>query len=368
MVRESDVVDKGQVLLRIDNTTAQSSLEELQAQRWSLLGVIARLEAEIAGAKSAKEIAFPSDLLENAPQIAESQRELFTARAAQLQSQIATLRTQTKQRQQEVAELSGKAKHLQHSASLSAQELKITRPLAAQGVISQVEMLKREREYNDIVSELDATTMALPRAKSALQEAVSRVEEQEATFRADASTDLNKHRQDLASVLAQMTAGKDRVRRTEVRSPVKGIVKQIKVRTVGGVIQPGQDLMEIVPIEDTLLVEAQIRPSDIAFIHPGQKVTVKITAYDYSIYGGLEGTVEQISADTIEDEEGKKQGERFFRVRARTSKSYLGTADKPLPIIPGMTATMDIRTGEKTVFQYLMKPILKAKQSALQER
>lgn len=368
LVHEGDVVDKGQVVMRIDNTTAVSNLEDLQAQRWSLMGVIARLEAEAGGADSEKDIRFPADLLEKAPEVAAAQRELFAARAAQLQSQIATLKTQAQQRQQEVAELSGKLKRLEQSAALAQKELTITRPLAAQGVVSQVELLKKEREYNDIMADLDATRLALPRARSALQEALSRIEEQQATFRADASTDLNDQRTQLASVEAQLTAGSDRVKRTEVRSPVKGRVKEIKVRTIGGVIQPGEDLMEIVPMEDTLLIEAQIRPSDVAFLHPGQEATVKVTAYDYSIYGGLDATLEDISADTIEDETGKHQGERFFRVRLRTEKSFLGTPEKPLPIIPGMTASVDIKTGQKTVLQYLLKPILKAKQSALRER
>jgi adhesin transport system membrane fusion protein len=368
MVREGDVVEKGQILMRIDNTTAQSSLEDLQAQEWSLLGVIARLEAEVAGADSAKEIKFPADLIEAAPQIVKSETDLFTARAAQLKSQVVTLKSVATQRQQEVNALAGKLKRLQQSASLAKRELDITRPLAAEGVVSQVEMLKKEREYNDIITELGATQDALPGAKSAVQEAASRLAEQETTFRADASTELNNHHKELISVVAQMTAGSDRVKRTDVRSPMKGTVKEIKTRTLGGVIQPGADLMEIVPFEDTLLIEAQIRPSDVAFLHPGQKATIKITAYDYSIYGGLEATLQDISADTIEDQTGKQQGERFFRARLKTAKSSLGTPDKPLPIMPGMTATVDIRTGEKTVFQYLMKPILKARQSALQER
>ncbi|MBX6321169.1 MAG: HlyD family type I secretion periplasmic adaptor subunit [Rhodospirillaceae bacterium] len=368
LVHEGDVVDKGQVVMRIDNTTAESNLEDLQAQKWSLMAVIARLSAEAEGVASEKDIKFPAELLKVAPQFAAAQRDLFVARAAQLQSQIATLKTQAQQRQQELTELNGKLKSLEQSAALAKKELTITRPLAAQGVVSQVELLKKEREYNDIMGDLNATRLALPRAKAALQEAISRIAEQEATFRADASTDLNNQRTQLASVEAQLTAGRDRVTRTEVRSPVKGRVKEIKVRTIGGVIQPGQDLMEIVPIEDTLLIEAQIRPSDVAFLHPGQKATVKITAYDYSIYGGLDATLEDISADTIEDTTGEHQGERFFRVRLRTVKNFLGTPETPLPIIPGMTATVDIRTGQKTVFQYLMKPILKARQSALRER
>ena len=368
LVREGDVVEKDQILMRIDNTKAQSSLEDLQSQKWTLQGVIARLEAEVAGEDDPKSIKFPPELVKAAPQIVASETQLFVNRAAQLKSEITTLKSQLQHAQQDVTAIGGKIGRLQQSASLARKEVEITRPLAQQGVVSQVEMLKKEREYNDIQAELGDAVDSLPGAKSGVQEAQSRITEHETTFRADASTELNNHRKELASIVAQMTSGTDQVKRTEVRSPVKGTVKESKVRTIGGVVQPGQDLMEIVPIEDTLLIEAQIRPADIAFIRPGRDAMIKITAYDYSIYGGLPAKVEEISADTIEDQTGEKKGESFYRVRMRTKQNSLGTPEKPLPIIPGMTATVDIRTGEKTVFQYLMKPILKARQSALRER
>jgi adhesin transport system membrane fusion protein len=217
----------------------------------------------------------------------------------------------------------------------------------------------------DLKSQIDATNLAKPRAESALNEAQRRIDERLVTFRSEAATELAKRQAELASLTQALTADSDRVQRTEVRSPVHGTVKEIKVRTVGGVVQPGQDLMEIVPIEDTLLVEAQVRPSDIAFMYPNQKAVVKISAYDFSIYGGLDAVVEQISADAIED---KEKGESFFRIYLRTDRNYLGTAEDPLPIIPGMTASVDILTGEKTVMEYLMKPILRARNDALRER
>ncbi len=161
-----------------------------------------------------------------------------------------------------------------------------------------------------------------------------------------------------------IAAAADRVQRTEVRSPVRGTIKRLLINTVGGVIQPGQDLVEIVPLEDTLLIEAKVRPADIGFLHPGQPALVKVTAYDFSIYGGLEGVVEDISADTITDE----RGESFYRVRVRTHDNALEKAGEPLPIIPGMTTQVDILTGQKTVMDYLLKPILKAKERALRER
>lgn len=363
LVREGDVVEKDQVVMRIDNTAATSSVEELQARRWTLQAMIQRLDVESKGG-SIDELAFPQELIDAAADVVQSELALFKARADQLDSQIATLRTQAQQREQEVAELGGKIKGLKQAAALAEKELKIMRPLAAEGVVSQVDLLGKEREYNQIMTELNAASLALPRAKSAQQEAQNRINETLATFRATASEELNSARAELTAVTAQLTAGTDRVQRTEVRSPVKGTVKEIKLRTLGAVVRPGEDLMEIVPLDDRLLVEAQIRPSDIAFIRPGQKATIKITAYDFSIYGGLEGTVEQISADTIEDDEGK----RFFRVRMESEKNFLGDPDQPLPIIPGMTASVDILTGQKSVFQYLMKPILKAKDTALRER
>ena len=177
-------------------------------------------------------------------------------------------------------------------------------------------------------------------------------------------TQLTDAKNEFAQVEEALVAEADRVKRREVIAPVSGIVKKIYVSTIGGVIQPGEDLIEVVPLEDTLIVEARIDPKDVAFLRPGQEATVKISAYDFSIYGGLDAQLTHVSADTILDEEGRA----FYQIRVRTEKSYLGTQEKPLPIIPGMTATVDILTGEKTVMDYILKPTLKAKQAALRER
>lgn len=364
LVNEGAVVDKGQVLLRIENTAAEANYGELQQRRLSALAAVARLQAETSSQEGV-EPNFPDELLQMAPHIAESELALFHVRQQQLRSQIQILEDQVAQRKQEMEELDSKLAGLRSAYSLASEELKITRPLAEQGVVAKVELLRLEREVLDLKSQIDATTLAKPRAAAALNEAQRRIEERLVTFRSDAATDLAKQQLELAAVTEALTADSDRVQRTEVRSPVHGTVKEIKVRTVGGVIQPGQDLMEIVPIEDTLLVEAQVRPSDIAFMYPNQKAVVKITAYDFSIYGGLDAVVEQISADAIED---KEKGESFFRIYLRTDKNYLGTAEDPLPIIPGMTASVDVLTGEKTVLEYLMKPILRARDNALRER
>jgi adhesin transport system membrane fusion protein len=364
LVNEGAVVDKGQVLLRIENTAAEANFGELQQRRLSALAAIARLQAEQAAAEGTQPV-FTDELTQAAPDLVQAEIGLFNVRQQQLHSQIQILEDQVQQRKQEMQELDSKLAGLRSAHGLASQELDITRPLAEQGVVAKVDMLRLEREVLDLRSQIEATNLAKPRAESALNEAQRRIAERLITFRSEAATELSKRQAELASIREALTADTDRVNRTEVRSPVHGTVKEIKVRTVGGVIQPGQDLMEIVPIEDTLLVEAQVRPSDIAFMYPNQKAVIKITAYDFSIYGGLDAVVEQISADSIED---KEKGESFFRVYLRTDKNYLGTAEDPLPIIPGMTASVDVLTGEKTVLEYLMKPILRARDSALRER
>jgi adhesin transport system membrane fusion protein len=364
LTSEGQIVDKGQVLMRIDNTVAESRLRELKQRYFSGLATVTRLESEIAGITDPEAIKFPDELLQGAPDVARSELALFVIRQQQLQSQLAILQDQLSQRQQELAELRGKADNLRGSFGLAQKELDITQPLAAQGVVSKVDLLRLERQVNDLRSDINAADLARPRAEAAVEEARKRLNERVVTFKTDASQDLTKAKLELAATAEEMGANQDRVTRTEVRSPVHGTIKEIKIRTIGGVIQPGQNLIEVVPIEDTLLVEAQIRPSDIAFIRPKQAAVVKVTAYDFSIYGGLDAVVEEISADTIQNE----KGEHFFRIRLRTDKNFLGTTEKPLPIIPGMTASVDILTGHKTVLEYLLAPVMRARDTALRER
>jgi adhesin transport system membrane fusion protein len=365
LVHEGDLVEKDQVLIRIDNTTAQSNYDDLHSRYLSDTAAVTRLEAEIAG-MPADDIVFPDDLMKDAPELADAERKNARIRNDQLETQVGILRDQAEQKAQEVEQLTSKIENLKQSLGLAQKQLNIMNSME-EGVVSQVDKLKAQRDVHDLKSELEVTQLQLPQAKSAKQEAESRIREQQLTFRSEAATELSKQRLDLASVRQQLKATKDKVTRTEVRSPVRGTVKEIKIRTIGGVIKPGEDLMEIVPIEDTLLVEAQVRTSDIAFIRTGQEATVKFDTYDYSIYGGLKATVEYISIDAIEDvSSGKK--ERYFRVRLRTDKNFLGTEAKPLAIGPGYTATAEILTDKKTVLAYLMKPILKARDTALRER
>lgn len=238
-------------------------------------------------------------------------------------------------------------------------------PLADKGIVPKVQLLQLKRELNSLEGEVSASTLALPRAKGALREANQRIEEKILNFRSLATQELSTRRGEFEAIRQQILAAKDRVTRTDVKSPVKGVVKELKISTIGGVVRPGQDIVEIVPIEDTLLVEARIRPADIAFLRPGQEATVKITAYDFSIYGGLPSKLERISADTIVDEQS---GESFYKIIVRTEQTFLQRGEQKLPIIPGMIASVDTLTGRKSVLDYLLKPILKTRDNALKER
>jgi membrane fusion protein, adhesin transport system len=360
LVREGEVVERDQVLVRIDDVRAASHLRESRTRYLALLGALGRLRAEVEETP----IAFAPEVLAEAPEVARNERALYHARKEALHSELEVLRSQATQREQELSELKTGLGQLERSHALAAEELEITEPLAASRVISKVQLLRLRREVNDLVGELETTRLAVPRIEAARREADRRIEERYLGFRAEAQRELNAVQAEAAALQEAMAAETDTVSRTEVRSPVRGTVKQLFVNTVGGVIQPGEDLIEIVPLEDNLLVEARVRPPDIAFLHPGQPAVVKVTAYDFAIYGGLDAVVEDISADTITDE----KGESFYRVRVRTHDSALHEAGEPLPIIPGMTTQVDILTGEKTVLDYLLGPILRAKERALRER
>jgi adhesin transport system membrane fusion protein len=359
-VREGQIVEAGDPLLRLDDTRFASNVGETEADRWQLELRVARLQAEVDGS----ELELNADIEMQAPQLAASERALFESRQQQLRDELAGLEEQLVQRQQELLEYQSKEQQYRSSLQLLRREISMSEPLVAQGAVSEVEILRLKRSELEVRGQLDATGLAIPRARSAIKEVERKIDETRGRYRSDTLTELNQARTDLSKIQATGKALEDRVERTLVTSPVRGIVKQLLVNTIGGVIQPGSDLLEIVPLDDSLLVEARIRPQDIAFLHPGQQAMIKFTAYDYTIYGGLPGKLEQIGADTVTDEDGNS----FYPIMLRTDRSYLGSAESPLLIIPGMVASVDIITGRKTVLSYLLKPILRARSEALRER
>lgn len=230
-----------------------------------------------------------------------------------------------------------------------------------------MELLRLERGGNELKGALDAARLAQPRLESAISEARGKIAGAEAQFRSDAAKELSVLRGEQAAVSAANVGLEDRLTRTQLRAPMAGIIKTIKVGTVGGVVQPGSDVIEIVPVEDSLLIEARVKPSDIAFLRLGQEGSVKLSAYDFAIYGGLEGKLERIGADTVVPERPNERPEAYYLVRVRTGSNQLRTLAEPIEILPGMEATVDIRTNKRTVLQYLMKPIIKTKERALRE-
>lgn len=359
-VREGQVVDKGDMLLRLDDTRFVSNMSESEADRLALLAKVERLSAESEG----RELQLPEEITKAAPGLAADEKALYRSRQQGLTSEVNILQEQLRQKTQELAEFRAKAQQYRASLGLIQSELNMSEPLVKSGAISQVEILRLRRSAVETRGALDATTLAIPRAEAGVKEVERKIEEARLKFRTEALGDLNAARTELSKITASSRAIEDRVSRTAVVSPVHGIVKQLKVNTIGGVVQPGSDLLEIVPLEDSLLIEARIRPQDVAFLHPGQPAMVKFTAYDYTIYGGLKAKLELIGADTITDEDGNS----FYLIQLRTEKSHLGSDDKPLLIIPGMVANVDIITGRKSVLDYLLKPVLKARTEALRER
>jgi adhesin transport system membrane fusion protein len=356
-VKEGQLVETGQQLLKIDPTRFVSSLGENRAQYLAVQAKAARLRAIAEGSS----FVVPPDVAREAPDLAEQERSLYMARRSELDAQIGIARQQLAQRSQELHEVRSRRDQAAQAFELTTRELTVTKPLAGSGAVSEVELLRLERDVGRFRGERDQAASQIVRIQSAISEAERKIQEVELNFRNQARTELADTMAKINSLSEGSAALSDRVKHSSVKSPVKGTVKRLLVNTVGGVVQPGADVIEVVPSEDVLLLEVRILPKDIAFLRPGLSANVRFTAYDFSIYGGLEAVVDQIGADTITDEKGNA----FYIIRVRTLKSNLG---KNLPILPGMVAEVDIMTGKKSVLSYLLKPILRAHTHALTER
>ncbi len=361
LVKKNDDVKAGQPLLRLRDVEATSDLGANTARYYGLLASITRLQAEAEGKAN---VEFPDEVMQNAPESVTEELNSFRANQQKIQGQLSVLENQRDQRRQEVRELETRISDLRGVIRLARQEMEMVEPLVERGSAPKMELLQLERSLKERQTELNGVLGSLPRAKSAVQEAEARIDEVKTTAQAQAQTELSAKMIEMNSIRETLAALKERKTRTEIKSPVNGTIKDILVNTVGGVVRPGEDIVQIVPHDDQLLVEARIRPSDIAFIYPTQPAVIKITAYDFSIYGGLNGEVVDISPDTITDE----NGDSFYRVRLRTYETNLKRKGEILPIGTGMVASVDVLTGEKTVMDYLMKPFLKTKNEAMRER
>ncbi|WP_176042362.1 HlyD family type I secretion periplasmic adaptor subunit [Burkholderia stabilis] len=322
-VHEGELVEAGQLLAKIDPTRAESSYRELQSKALGLKATIARLRAETYGVP----LAFSGDVARE-PALVKQETEAYQARRRVLEEGVAAL---------------------SRSRALVSREIAMSEPLAAKGLISEVEILRMRRQAAD----LDA-----------------QIVERRNRYRADAGAELTRLEPELAQASESLVGRADVLARTDVVAPMRGVVKNVRIHTPGAVVQPGEHIMEIAPLDDSLLIEARIKPSDVAFLRPGLPVLVKVSAYDYAIYGGLNGHVVSIGPDTVKDEQRAAAGRpdaTYYRLMVKTDVNALDAAGRHLPILPGMQATVDVRTGEKTVLDYLLKPIFKARE-AFRER
>jgi len=363
LVHEGQLVKKGQELIKIDNIKSKGSLGEKKAKYYSLLAKTIRLKAEANNKNFNPSIVkekIPSDYIE-------SEKNLYLSDKNKIKSKIRVLQDQLRSKKNELHEMKSKIKFANESVKLIQEEVNLKAPLVKQGIESRPEFLKLKRELTDKKNDYQAAKLSIPRIKSEIAEINSKILSAKDDFKNKAREDLSKALGEIAQVKELKDTLENEVSRTKVISPVDGIVKKIEVTTIGQVIKSGDSMMEIVPVDDKLLIEAKVKPRDIAFLYPGQRANVKVTAYDFSIYGGLKGKVVSIGADSIVEKTAKGE-QAYYLVQIKTNKNFVEKNGKKGVIMPGMIISADILTGKKTVLSYLIKPIIKAKQNALKER
>lgn len=358
------VVRKGQLLVQLDNTTTASTLGESVAKARALGAKVARLQLEEAGLYDTKFVC-PAEILSVAKPVCDNEENLFAADRASYENKLGVLQERVKQRENELNEAHANIARLTDNIDGAKRQYDLIKPLSDKKLVAQTEMLKVERDLTDQQGQLKVYQESIDRLEAAVQEAKLQVGDLALELRQQALTEKATTLAELSVVDETIRGASDRVKRTDIRSPVDGIVNTLEVNTIGAYVDPGRVIAGIVPTADTLLIEAKISPRDVAFVRRGQPAVVKVTAYDFSIFGGLEGVVENISADSLVE---KEKGETYYLVQVKTEKSELTRNGKTYPIIPGMVASVEIMTGNKTVLSYLLKPINKARSEALTER
>ena len=359
LVREGDQVESNQPVIKISDIAFSSSFEENRLRYFELLAKSARLKPESHGG----EFGVNEKVASVFPELLESEKSLFESNRNQLEETLSIYEEQITQQQSELEEALSKQRQLRRQLELLQQELKIKKPLLERRIISEVDYLQVQQREAEAEGELEGVNLSIPRIRSKVVEAKNKLAQARLEFRNKAKLELNEVTAELSRIAETQTALQDRVSRTIIRSPVKGIVQRLYANTIGGVIAPGGEIMDIVPREDALLIEVRIKPADIAYISVGQEARLKFTAYDFAIHGSLEGIVSFVSADTVTDEEGVS----YYVARVRPEKPYLGVKSNPMAIKVGMTSETDIITDKKTILEYLLKPIHRGLERALRE-
>jgi adhesin transport system membrane fusion protein len=361
LVKEGDFVETGQILMVIDSTLVKSKYQTNREQYLRYLAASVRLQAQI----DHKDYEVPEEVVKAAPSIAQEEKAHYQERIAQFETQKSIAKEAVTQKKQAVEEDKEKIKQTKAQIELAEQELNMVAPLVSEELISKREILRLKRDIANLKGENATGKASLQKDLAALKQAEQELIQVTNRFQFEDQEQLKDIKIKLAEERGELMESKDRLVRTEMRSPVKGVVKEIKIKTVGGVVRPGEEVITVVPYEDTLLVEAKVLPSDVAFIHPNQKAEVKVTAYEYVIYGNLKGRLLAISADTVHDPDLKKD---FYRILIQTDKNYLKHEGKKLFIMPGMLVDVDILTGQRTIMQYLLKPLLRGTAESFREK
>ena len=360
MVREGQAVSAGQSLIKISDVAFSSSFEENRLLSLELQARASRLNAEAF----ASPFEADPEVVEEAPDLVRSEKSLYDSNQQQLEETLSILEEKISQQQSAQREAESKQRQLKKSLDLVQQEIVIKKPLKDRGIISEVEFLQLQQREAEFEGELDAVKLSIPRINSTIEEARNNLEKERLDFQNKAKRELNEVNAEIGRIKEAQTALQDRVRRTTLRSPVNGIVQRLYTNTIGGVVSPGSNIVDIIPLEDALLVELKIKPADIAYVHVGQFARLKFSAYDFAIHGSLQGIVTFVSADTITNDEGVS----FFLVRVKPNKPFLGAKSGELPIKVGMTAEADIITDKKTILSYLTEPVHRGIDKALRER
>lgn len=364
LVRPGQHVRQGDILVRLDPTTSAATLGESEARAQAVEAKVARLKTEYEG-NLLGEYVCPTRIKNVAPEVCDNEANLLAARRESYLKNTSVLEERVEQREHELAGAEADLQRLKESLEIAERELALLAPLSQRNLVSKTDLLRVERDVSDIKGQIATGEQSIARIQAALRESKLQLQQALLQFRQEALSELTAALSELSIVRQTISGAETRMFRTDIRSPVDGIVNSLEVNTVGAFVSSGTQVMDIVPIADKLLVEGRVRPQDIAFIRPGQEATVKITAYDFSIYGGLDGIVDTVSADSVYDQETR---ETFYIVLVRTEEAELTKDEQTLPVMPGMVAEVDILTGKKTILQYILKPFNQARHEALTER
>lgn len=359
-VSEGSMVHAGEHLIQLDLGSAGTNKEELQVRLDDLILIKARFLAEAEGTA----VRFPDDIAARQPAMVASQRSAYEERKREFEATINVLARQAQQKELEVEELKTKQRTTDKNLKLARQRFEMSKDLLKNQLTPRMEHLQLEAQVESLEGELQSVTQSIPRAEVSVQEAKARLREGEIRFRREAKEEIGKAEQNIARLTELMTQATEQGLRTDIKSPIDGVVKNMRYNTLGGVVKAGEPIMEIVPTGDKLVVDARLNPTDRGYVEQGQRAVVKISTYDFVRYGSLEGVVIQVAPDSTLDEKHNP----YFRVVVETEKTYLGDKAGVLPITPGMQATVDIHTGQKSVMDYLVKPVLKLRHEAFRER